>query len=147
MSARGQKVLRVALEEWRALVRNRVAMRASLTLAALLVTSALLGLEQMAARVEDDVRAEERHGEALRVGGGVEEHREDEVVARRCESGGVGVRLGARVPALRRWERHCGRSGGGWGADAEGCVAEDEIRAHKRCKRDEEGLGRGRQDG
>ena len=49
MSARGQKVLRVALEEWRALVRNWVAMRASLTLAALLVTSALLGLEQRGA--------------------------------------------------------------------------------------------------
>ncbi|WNG27382.1 DUF3526 domain-containing protein [Cystobacter fuscus] len=46
MSFRHTKVLRVAAEEWRALVRNRVAVIASLTLVALLVTSALLGLEQ-----------------------------------------------------------------------------------------------------
>ncbi|WNG17880.1 ABC transporter permease [Cystobacter fuscus] len=46
MSFRYTKVLRVAAEEWRALVRNRVAVIASLTLVALLVTSALLGLEQ-----------------------------------------------------------------------------------------------------
>jgi len=46
MSSRRMKVSRVAAEEWRALVRNRVAMIASLTLAALLVTSALLGVEQ-----------------------------------------------------------------------------------------------------
>ncbi|SEK53955.1 ABC-2 type transport system permease protein [Stigmatella aurantiaca] len=46
MSLRGARVWRVATEEWRALVRNRVAMIASLTLVALLVTSALLGTEQ-----------------------------------------------------------------------------------------------------
>ncbi|MBM7116239.1 ABC transporter permease [Archangium primigenium] len=46
MSAHRTKVLRVAAEELRALARNRVAMIASVTLAALLVTSALLGVEQ-----------------------------------------------------------------------------------------------------
>ncbi len=46
MSARHTRVFRVAAEEWRALARNRVAMIASVTLAALLVTSALLGVEQ-----------------------------------------------------------------------------------------------------
>ncbi|QRK08837.1 DUF3526 domain-containing protein [Archangium violaceum] len=46
MSFRSTKVLRVAAEEWRALVRNRVAMIASLTLTALIVTSAILGMEQ-----------------------------------------------------------------------------------------------------
>ncbi|WP_375759491.1 ABC transporter permease [Corallococcus exercitus] len=46
MSPRPTKVLRVAAEEWRALVRNRVAMIASLILVALTVTSALLGLQQ-----------------------------------------------------------------------------------------------------
>jgi ABC-2 type transport system permease protein len=46
MSLRGARVWRVAVEEWRALVRNRVVMIASVTLVALLVTSALLGTEQ-----------------------------------------------------------------------------------------------------
>ncbi|WP_257458958.1 ABC transporter permease [Archangium lipolyticum] len=46
MSLRSARVLRVSAEEWRALVRNRVAMIASLTLAALSVTSAILGMEQ-----------------------------------------------------------------------------------------------------
>jgi len=63
MSSRHTKVLRVAAEEWRALGRNRVAMIASLTLAALLVTSALLGLEQrdatQAARARYQATADE----------------------------------------------------------------------------------------
>lgn len=46
MSLRRTRVLRVAAEEWRALIRNRVAMIASLTLAALIVTSSILGMEQ-----------------------------------------------------------------------------------------------------
>ncbi|OJT18187.1 ABC transporter permease [Archangium sp. Cb G35] len=46
MSLGRTRVPRVAAEEWRALVRNRVAMSASLTLAALIVTSSLLGMEQ-----------------------------------------------------------------------------------------------------
>ncbi|ATB40034.1 hypothetical protein CYFUS_005482 [Cystobacter fuscus] len=63
MSFRHTKVLRVAAEEWRALVRNRVAVIASLTLVALLVTSALLGLEQreatQAARARYQATADE----------------------------------------------------------------------------------------
>ncbi|OJH39208.1 ABC transporter permease [Cystobacter ferrugineus] len=63
MNFPGTKVPRVAAEEWRALVRNRVAMIASLTLAALLVTSALLGVEQrnatQAARARYQATADE----------------------------------------------------------------------------------------
>jgi ABC-2 type transport system permease protein len=63
MSLRHTKVLRVAAEEWRALVRNRVAVIASLTLVALLVSSALLGLEQreatQAARARYQATADE----------------------------------------------------------------------------------------
>ncbi|WP_434391392.1 ABC transporter permease [Melittangium boletus] len=63
MSARRTRVFRVAAEEWRALARNRVAMIASVTLAALLVTSALLGVEQrdatQAARARYQATADE----------------------------------------------------------------------------------------
>jgi ABC-2 type transport system permease protein len=46
MSGRSSLIGRVAVEEWRALARNRVAVVAGLILAVLLASSALLGLEQ-----------------------------------------------------------------------------------------------------